>query len=85
MATLRHPVYQAINLRLKIGPADRNMALSAFTTGIVLFFIFRSITAGLTIFILEMVLACYMGSKDPQWLVWKVLGRSDKAYYDPAK
>jgi type IV secretory pathway TrbD component len=85
MVHIKHPVYSALNMRLKIGPADRDMCLAAVILALLVFWLSKSLIAGLLVFAVCYAVAVKLGSKDPNWLVNLGRAGSQKSYYDSAK
>lgn len=85
MDQLKSPVYTTLNMRLKLGPADRDMALLSLACAMVFGLTCESVLGALTLFSFLLSIAILIGSKDPQWLNNWTSATIQKNYYDPAK
>jgi hypothetical protein len=85
MTPPKEPVYQALNMRLKVGPADRSMFVFAIIAALAVAVAYETTLGSFAMFAVFYALACVMGSKDPEWGRFWVIASRQKNYYDAWK
>lgn len=82
---MRHPVYNALNMRLRIGAADRDLFWFAWLCGLMMATTMKSYFGAILLGSFVYGIAVVVGTRDPQFLHNWAFASKQKNYYDPAK